>query len=73
MLELRAAGVPYRRIAEIVQRDKSVVERWLLINAGGIIHSHHCAYHGKDAVHRRLGVYFDISKQAAGDNKEENE
>lgn len=63
MLEQRAAGVPFREIAKTVKRGEGVVELWLLKNAGRVRDLRRDAYHGKAAVHKRLGVYFDISKQ----------
>lgn len=66
MLELRAAGVGYRQIAQIMQRSHTVVENWLLRNAGRVIGVRCNAYHGKAATHRRCGVYFDISKMTGG-------
>ena len=62
MLELRADGMPYRKIAEAVGHHPAIVETWLLRNAGRMIGIRNSAYHGRDAVHRRMGVYFDISK-----------
>lgn len=60
MLDLFKKGVSQLAIAEEINRDPSVVNRWF-IDLFGAYHAPRYPRFSKQAVHARQGVYFDIT------------
>jgi alkylated DNA nucleotide flippase Atl1 len=63
MIEMRRGGYTYSEIAFIVGQPKERVVNWFLRTTGKTIGIHK-GYHSKDEVHKRCGVYFDVTSLA---------
>lgn len=65
LLELWTAGVPKLKIGAVLGVSEPIVTRWLDEHYG-VVTPRGCTKFSKTEVHKRGGVYFDISKFLEG-------
>lgn len=61
IVAMRRDGATYGEIAKELGLDKNKLVRWYLETMGKTIGIRPGGYHSKENVHRRMGVYFDVT------------